>query len=300
MALRTSLCTFVGLSIAVSACGKKKSESADLNVSLQLAVDSTTTSGTNSGAALIGYELSSSATHPDALSFTPEVFRVPVKMIAFGNSVVYQCDDSDEACYLDMANNGELQAAASRANKSIDVGTYQMGVFSLCRPNEPSQNHIIQIKGKATVKGVTYYTTSDADVLTTDPAKYGVAPYKLSTCQLNMQLSKPLVVEKDQKINLTLFSLVQGIAYMQVGASVSNNDQWGCKLNASNDRAVCVNYPVMVPYAGTGKGQLESYQIYSAGEDVSKASGLLHLVLNDTGDLFGERLLFTKIQIPQA
>lgn len=283
MNIKIALSCLLSLNLLSLACGKKKAETADLNVSLQLAVDGTATSGTP----LIGQESAFNTTNPDALSFTPELFKVPVKRISFGPSTIYECNDSDEACYLDMANKGELQSAASRSSKTIEAGTYQTGVFSLCRPTEPTQDHIILVKGKASVKGVTYYTTNTDEVLTTDPSKYSVASYKLSTCQLNLQLSKALVVEKDQKINLTLFSLVQGIAYMQVGASVTNNDKFQCKMNAANDLGVCVNYPVMVPYAGTGQGLLETYQIYSASEDVSKASGLLHLVLNEAGDLFG-------------
>ena len=79
---------------------------------------------------------SGTPTAPIAVSFTPEVFKVPVKSVTFGGVSIISCTKTDAECLVDLASESSLQAAAANAATEIFAGTYQEGTFSLCSETE--------------------------------------------------------------------------------------------------------------------------------------------------------------------
>ncbi len=81
-------------------------------------------------------------------------------------------------------------------------------------------------------------------------------------CQLNMKFSQPFTIVADQKVTLTMFSMVQGVALMSVGGSAGSADV-ACAEGTLG--SVCTNLPVLVPYVGDDEGLVESYVFYGQG-----------------------------------
>jgi len=227
-------------------------------------------------------------------SFTPTVFKVPVKMVTISGDTdtaeILTCTGSDEECEIDFASQASLDEAAERATPNNLAGTFTKGSFSLCAPGEAGGSKTIHVKGSWYNGTTTYYTTANpADPVSTDEAEWGETPVNLTTCQLNMKFSSELELTEADEVTITLFPIVTGAAYFLTNSTDTN-------ANCANGtlEAVCVNYPNLIPYVSTGTATatLESYLVAPPeSEDFSGASNdayaMIHLLFDQDGNAFG-------------
>lgn len=223
------------------------------------------------------------------VSFTPISLRVPVKSVALvgdsGMQPILSCSDSDEACLIDFASQKSLDEAA--ASVAVNPGTYRRAQFSLCGPEEggPGKTPVktLFVKGSFEKDNVTWYTTSTSDVVTDDPTKWSETGVSVQTCQLDMTFSRPLEIVAGETVKLTLFPIVGGTAFALTQETSASNAM--CK--SGPQKAICLNLPNLIPYAGAGKAFLESYAIADQGENLEKAGGLVQLLVDESGQSFG-------------
>jgi len=222
------------------------------------------------------------------LSYTPTEFLVPVKTVALrgdesGEAPILTCEGSNEDCLIDFADQASLDELAARAEESFPAGTYNRAVFGLCGQDGQLADNFVRVKGKWTEGETTYFTTNDpTNPISESSDDWGLLEVPVKTCNLDMAFSSELVVADGDSVSITLFPVISGIGYFMTAAT----DQLGNCANGTGE-AVCVNYPNLIPYVGTGDGLMESYSVQSDAADFDTTFGLMHLLFNEAGEAFG-------------
>ena len=246
--------------LAISACGKKKSNS---SASLTLKVAKT---GSTSMTSLSDSVQDLTATALGNKSFTPDSFKMWIDTIVLQNSdgtsnQFYTCETSAADCEVDFADAASIKKLQDKLNAvSIATGTYTK-VWLSCNPNGAGY---VKFKGHATVNGVTKYTVDPAsnsgNPVTTDSAKNSEINLSNVGCGLTMPLSKTLTVADKDTVLITMFSDLTNSVYF---AANQSGGMGGCKIptGASSGDGFCMNYPSVFPFFGETTPTVENYLV---------------------------------------
>jgi hypothetical protein len=236
-------------------------------------------------------------------SFTPTSFVMPIYSIMLANGLttnvpVYQCpasaafapppggivapaaDAGASDCRVDMADEAALANLFSTP-AAIPPGTYDSIVVGTCESNSA---FVAQLQGSVVREGVTYYTTSGEDVVSTNPADLGYVNINYSGCGNTVKLSPPLTVEAGDSITVSAFFTLQNLAWVLGNLSPGLG---GCAVAPAGSFSVCSGLPVLVGYIGAAAPTLDAFYITEDPSDIlaTKAAGQV-LLLSSGGEPF--------------
>lgn len=241
-------------------------------------------------------------------SFTPTSFVMPIFniMLSHGltvNAPLYTCaadsarlaPPSGDAgapapipgapgvddCLVDMADQSALDALFA-APADIPPGTYDSVVVSTCRE---SNAFMARVKGSVELEGQTYYTTSTASVLSTEPSDQGYASITYAGCGMTVPLATPITVTADQAITVSAFFTLQDLSWVLGNYSPGLG---GCAtIAAAHAQNVCSGLPVLVGYVGDAAPALDAYYITEDPNDLlaTQAAGQV-MLLSSGGEPF--------------
>jgi hypothetical protein len=257
---------------------------------------------------------------PGESSFTPTSLLVPlaaVRLLGPGNggADLYNCanagsadpnaaldlDDAgvpvmpDDSCLVDMADNTALAALFTHA---IDIppGTYDQVLVSLCTGNGAT-GYASYVKGSVELNGITYYTASGTQVLTTHAEHQGYVRVEYAGCASGVPLPAPVTVADGDDVSINAFFTLKNIAWAQL----SGNGPGGCTLNDANTLKVCTSYPIPVTYVGAASPTLDTLYITEDQSDLpaAKAGGQMLLLRDPAGHVFGgfSRRLYSSASV---
>jgi hypothetical protein len=240
-------------------------------------------------------------------SFTPTSFVMPIFniMLSHGLTVnvpLYTCaadaarlappsGDAGSApipgapgnddCLVDMADQAALDALFA-APADIPPGTYDSVVVGTCRE---SNAFVARVKGSVELEGQTYYTTSTASVLSTEPTDQGYSSITYAGCGMTVPLAAPVTVTAGQAVTVSAFFTLQSLSWVLGNYSPGLG---GCAtIAAAHAQNVCSGLPVLVGYVGDVAPTLDAYYITEDPNDLlaSKAPGQV-MLLSSGGEPF--------------
>lgn len=226
-------------------------------------------------------------------SFTPTSVLVPIRGISLGGGEeLYSCSGTGDDCLVDIADPVSL--AAITASASISAGSYATIRVSSCKDEG---SYTAKLKGAVALGGSAHYTTSDANVLSTDINDLDYTSVEYSGCSNEFSIPGGLVVEEGTPVTLNLFATLSNIAWANKSTATVPS---GCK--SSGTASVCMAYPDVLPSVGDRTPTLETYHIAAGGELEAKAGGQLLLIFDDSDNLLGGfgRRLFSETSAPMV
>ena len=228
-----------------------------------------------------------SKTRSNIRTFTPSVFKFPIKRITLVGSggletaTVYECSGTTAAeCLVDLADPVAVSALIPNpVSVTYEVGStptitgFQVTVDPTCDSGSMTPFDI-KVKGSYQIAATTYYTTnSQATLFSTSESDNEEVGVGTSTCTMNWDLPSPAsVTGTDQTISL--FVTVKDLAY---GDHSASNAQPFCESKGTS--SLCVpGLAVPYPYVGAGNPTMTSYTLNEAG--VGKAR--VHMAILDS------------------
>jgi hypothetical protein len=186
-------------------------------------------------------------------------------------------------CLVDMADNAQLAALFS-SPVDIEPGTYDQIVVDQC--SRGAHGYSSFVKGKISLSGQTWYTTSGGDaVLTTTRADNRHVQVDYSGCGSTIMLPSPVVLAANDAVNISAFFSLRNIAWATL---TSNGPPGGCAFD-THSHNVCTGYPIPIAYLGAESPTLDTYYITEDQSDLSAdtAAGQLLLLRTGSGNAFG-------------
>lgn len=257
---------------------------------------------TGAASACLAVTLCASAAEaaPGESSFTPTSFLMPIRSILLAKARVgtgfdngaslYDCipgqapaaagdagaaaDASAPAdCLVDMASPTAL-AALFNDTADIAPGTYDSIVVMQC---QDEGSFVAQVKGSVELEGQTYYTTSDANVISTVPGDLDYASITYGGCANTVKISPPVTVAAGDSITVNAFFTLQNLSWV-----LGNNSPGlgGCAVAPPGVNNVCSGLPVLVSFLGNAAPTLDSFYITEDTSDLlaAKAAGQVMLL----------------------
>jgi hypothetical protein len=189
----------------------------------------------------------------------------------------------NDDCLVDMADNAALAALFSGAI-DIEPGSYDAIVFNQCRAG--AQGYSSYVKGKISLSGQTWYTTSGSgSILTTARADNRHVQIDYSGCSSVVKLPHAVTLAAGAAMNISAFFSLRNIAWATL---TSNGPPGGCAFDA-NSHNVCTGYPIPIAYLGSDSPSLQTYYVTEDQSDLNatKAGGQLLLLRTSEGLAFG-------------
>lgn len=213
--------------------------------------------------------------------------NVPLYTCAPGSSLLAPAADAGVAggpgdCLVDMADGAALEALFSQP-AAIPPGTYDRIAITTCASNSA---FVAKLRGSVNLEGTEYYTTSGADVLSTDPADLGYASINYSGCGNEVMLPRPVTIAAGDSITVSAFFTLQNLSWVLENFSTGLG---GCADAPAGEPNVCSGLPVLVAYIGTVAPTLESYYITEDPADLeaAKAAGQVMILSSDGAPFSG-------------
>jgi hypothetical protein len=224
-------------------------------------------------------------TTAESRSFSPESYKIPIQTIyaseqtsaAIGTAsgsgkTLYECKSTVEAeCAIDLLDPVAMAAAIGKTVE-IPVGSYKSIGYSFACGTVAAETNSnltgihVAVKGTVVIGGVTYYTSSGAEVLTTDIANYGHATLAIGGCGGKVyNLDEDLVVEDGKEYKMSLLLSTNALAWGSLTGGASNPA--GCVFQGTGSaitNGICTNLPAIIPVTGDLKVLTESYVVESA------------------------------------
>lgn len=277
----TGLVLLLSSSIFLSGCGASSAGSG----SVSLAVT----------AAAVARTLPESvrSVQPDARSFTPTSFKLPIMKISIAKldgtmeQIVYQCPHSTEAqCLVDMASQTELDALAALARTvTVEAGTYDQVMLNTCVAGSSGETATTaKLTGSGMGPNGAIWTTNATTGLVTDgsgtAAEVDVGNWSCST--------KSVIVSGGITVGATPLTLTV-VVDNYMGAVFNENTSGGmggCQVagGGASGPGFCMTYPALMAYVGTDTPSTRRFTIAhhaTVAPSVSTAANALIIVAVD-------------------
>lgn len=228
-------------------------------------------------------------------SFTPTSFVMPIYsiMLARGlttNVPLYTCTPGSSSlvaptgdagaatsdCLVDMADEAALEALFSHP-AAIPPGTYDSIVVMTCASNSA---FVAKVQGSVELEGTTYYTTSGAPVLSTQPGDLGYASINYSGCGNTVPLPQPVTINAGDSITVSAFFTLKNLSWVLGNFSPGLG---GCAEAPGGGFNVCSGLPVLVAYIGTTAPTLDSFYITEDPSDLQAAQAAGQVMILSSG-----------------
>ncbi|WP_374076823.1 hypothetical protein [Bdellovibrio bacteriovorus] len=244
--------------------------------------------------------LSTKAMAGDEISFTPTSILFPVTRMALiaseGDKTVeiYSCAGTAAECSIDLMDAAAIQAKFATA-LSVEEGTYKGLMLETCTSGN---NYDVKVKGEVNIGG-TLYKTHATNILDSAVATADYVTISFMFCGgKTTNFPTPLTVSSGSTLDLTLFVSTEFAAFGNVASGQANQD---C-VNDGGTKTVCLNYPDVIAYLGSGTPTVEKYKIADSNGAENTSNALLTVLKDPSASVIGalQKKLMTATSVGYA